>query len=150
MTSSSPSSARPRTPAKRDELSKQMNDMLTKDSFTHRAAHLARHDSRRSPTRIGGEAINAWDSELWNIARLVSQEVMSTRVASALRRGAALGGPPDRAPDLPGQPCRGAIECSTITLRRLIISIPVLLLISLIIFLLLNLAPGDPLAQPCR
>ena len=35
----------------------------------------------------------------------------------------------------------------TYTLRRLIISIPVLLLISLIIFLLLNLAPGDPLAN---
>jgi peptide/nickel transport system permease protein len=33
------------------------------------------------------------------------------------------------------------------TIRRLIISIPVLLLISLIIFLLLNLAPGDPLAN---
>lgn len=33
------------------------------------------------------------------------------------------------------------------TIRRLILAIPVLLLISLIIFLLLNLAPGDPLAN---
>ncbi len=33
------------------------------------------------------------------------------------------------------------------TIRRLLLSIPVLLLISLIIFLLLNLAPGDPLAN---
>ncbi len=35
----------------------------------------------------------------------------------------------------------------TFTIRRLILSIPVLLLISLIIFLLLNFAPGDPLAN---
>ena len=35
----------------------------------------------------------------------------------------------------------------TFTIRRLLISIPTLLFISLIIFLLLNLAPNDPMAQ---
>ncbi|KPA21986.1 Glutathione transport system permease protein GsiC [Shimia sp. SK013] len=35
----------------------------------------------------------------------------------------------------------------TFTIRRLILSIPTLLFISLIIFLLLELAPGDPMAQ---
>ena len=33
------------------------------------------------------------------------------------------------------------------TIRRLIMMIPTLLLISLVIFLLLELAPGDPMAQ---
>ena len=33
------------------------------------------------------------------------------------------------------------------TFRRLILSIPTLLVISLVIFLLLQLAPGDPMAQ---
>ena len=35
----------------------------------------------------------------------------------------------------------------TFIIRRLLISIPTLLFISLIIFLLLNLAPNDPMAQ---
>ena len=35
----------------------------------------------------------------------------------------------------------------TFTIRRLILSIPTLLFISLAIFLLLQLAPGDPMAQ---
>ncbi len=35
----------------------------------------------------------------------------------------------------------------TFTIRRLILSIPTLLFISLVIFLLLQLAPGDPMAQ---
>jgi peptide/nickel transport system permease protein len=35
----------------------------------------------------------------------------------------------------------------TFTLRRLAITVPTLLFISLIIFLLLELAPGDPMAQ---
>ena len=35
----------------------------------------------------------------------------------------------------------------TYTIRRLILSVPVLLFIALIIFLLLQLAPGDPMAQ---
>ncbi|MBT8424212.1 MAG: ABC transporter permease, partial [Silicimonas sp.] len=35
----------------------------------------------------------------------------------------------------------------TYTLRRLLISVPTLLFISLVIFLLLELAPGDPMAQ---
>ena len=35
----------------------------------------------------------------------------------------------------------------TFTIRRLLLSIPTLLFISLIIFLLLQLAPGDPMAQ---
>lgn len=35
----------------------------------------------------------------------------------------------------------------TYTLRRLVLSIPTLLFISLVIFLLLELAPGDPMAQ---
>ena len=35
----------------------------------------------------------------------------------------------------------------TFTIRRLLISVPTLIFISLIIFLLLNLAPNDPMAQ---
>ena len=35
----------------------------------------------------------------------------------------------------------------TFTIRRLLISIPTLIFISLIMFLLLNLAPNDPMAQ---
>ena len=35
----------------------------------------------------------------------------------------------------------------TFTIRRLIITVPTLLFISLVIFLLLELAPGDPMAQ---
>ena len=35
----------------------------------------------------------------------------------------------------------------TYTIRRLVLSIPVLLFISLVIFFLLELAPGDPMAQ---
>ena len=35
----------------------------------------------------------------------------------------------------------------TFTIRRLVLSIPTLLFISLVIFLLLNLAPGDPMAN---
>ncbi|MGB0688507.1 MAG: ABC transporter permease, partial [Paracoccaceae bacterium] len=35
----------------------------------------------------------------------------------------------------------------TFTIRRLLISIPTLLFISLAIFLLLELAPGDPMAN---
>ena len=35
----------------------------------------------------------------------------------------------------------------TYTLRRLILSIPTLIFIALVIFLLLELAPGDPMAQ---
>ena len=35
----------------------------------------------------------------------------------------------------------------TFTIRRLVLSIPTLLFISLVIFLLLELAPGDPMAQ---
>ena len=35
----------------------------------------------------------------------------------------------------------------TFTIRRLILSVPTLLFISLMIFLLLELAPGDPMAQ---
>ena len=35
----------------------------------------------------------------------------------------------------------------TFTIRRLLLAIPTLLLISLVIFLLLELAPGDPMAQ---
>jgi peptide/nickel transport system permease protein len=33
------------------------------------------------------------------------------------------------------------------TIRRLVLAIPTLLFISLVIFLLLELAPGDPMAQ---
>ena len=35
----------------------------------------------------------------------------------------------------------------TYTIRRLVLSIPTLLFISIVIFLLLQLAPGDPMAQ---
>ena len=35
----------------------------------------------------------------------------------------------------------------TFTIRRLFLAIPTLLFISLVIFLLLELAPGDPMAQ---
>ena len=54
-------------PAKRGEISKKLNDMLTKDSFTivplvHRGTTSAVSNT------IAGEAINPWDSEFWNIA----------------------------------------------------------------------------------
>jgi len=56
---------------------------------------------------------------------------------------------------LPGGPLAGAalsVDASadamlTFILRRLLMAIPTLLFISLVIFLLLDLAPGDPLAQ---
>ena len=35
----------------------------------------------------------------------------------------------------------------TFTIRRLVLAVPTLLFISLVIFLLLQLAPGDPMAQ---
>lgn len=56
-----------RDPAKRAELSKKMNDMVTKDSFTvvplvHRGT-LSAHSNA-----LGGVVINAWDTEMWNVA----------------------------------------------------------------------------------
>ena len=53
--------------AKRQELSKKLNDMVTKDTFTvvalvHRGT-LSAHSNA-----LAGVKINAWDSELWNIA----------------------------------------------------------------------------------
>ncbi len=52
-------------PAKRAELAKKLNDMLTKDSMTivplvHRGT-LSAHSNA-----LGGVAINAWDNEMWN------------------------------------------------------------------------------------
>ncbi len=54
-------------PAKRAELAKAMNDMVTKDSFTvvplvHRGT-LSAHSNA-----LGGVLINAWDTETWNVA----------------------------------------------------------------------------------
>ena len=54
-------------PAERGTISKQLNDMLTKDSMTivplvHRGT-LSAHSNT-----LGGVAINAWDTELWNTA----------------------------------------------------------------------------------
>jgi peptide/nickel transport system substrate-binding protein len=54
-------------PAKRTELSKTMNDMLTKDTsivvpLVHRGT-LSAHSNA-----LGGVKINAWDSEIWNVA----------------------------------------------------------------------------------
>ena len=54
-------------PAKREALAKQMNDMLTKDSFTI-VPIIWRGTTSGVAKSIGGEEINAWDSELWNIA----------------------------------------------------------------------------------
>ena len=53
--------------AKRAELAKKLNDMVTKDSMVvvplvHRGT-LSAHSNT-----LGGVKINAWDSELWNIA----------------------------------------------------------------------------------
>lgn len=53
--------------AKRQEIAKKLNDMVTKDSMTvvplvHRGT-LSAHS-----LTLGGVEINAWDSELWNIA----------------------------------------------------------------------------------
>jgi peptide/nickel transport system substrate-binding protein len=54
-------------PAKRGEISKKLNDMLTKDSMTivplvHRGT-LSAHSNT-----LGGVIINAWDNEIWNAA----------------------------------------------------------------------------------
>lgn len=54
-------------PAKRAEITKVLNDMVTKDSFTviplvHRGT-LSAHSNA-----LGGVVINAWDTELWNVA----------------------------------------------------------------------------------
>ena len=53
--------------ATRQTLAKELNDMVTKDTFTviplvHRGT-LSAHSNA-----LGGVKINAWDSELWNIA----------------------------------------------------------------------------------
>ena len=54
-------------PAARAALAKEMNDMVTKDSFTvvplvHRGT-LSAHSNA-----LGGVIINAWDTEIWNTA----------------------------------------------------------------------------------
>jgi peptide/nickel transport system substrate-binding protein len=53
--------------AKRSEIAKKLNDLMTKDSMTmlplvHRGT-LSAHSNT-----LGGVAINPWDSELWNVA----------------------------------------------------------------------------------
>ncbi|MDE3238991.1 MAG: peptide ABC transporter substrate-binding protein [Paracoccaceae bacterium] len=53
--------------AKRGELAKKMNDMLTKDTFTI-VPLVWRGTTSGVANSIAGEDINPWDSELWNIA----------------------------------------------------------------------------------
>ncbi|MDE3123061.1 MAG: peptide ABC transporter substrate-binding protein [Paracoccaceae bacterium] len=53
--------------AKRGELAKKMNDMLTKDTYTI-VPLVWRGTTSGVANSIAGEDINPWDSELWNIA----------------------------------------------------------------------------------
>jgi peptide/nickel transport system substrate-binding protein len=52
--------------AKRGELAKKMNDMLTKDSYTVVALVDRGRLSAKSLT-LGGVVHNTWDTELWNV-----------------------------------------------------------------------------------
>jgi peptide/nickel transport system substrate-binding protein len=54
-----------RDPAKRGELSKKLNDMLTKDSMVIIPLADRGRLSAHSNT-LGGVVLNTWDSELWN------------------------------------------------------------------------------------
>ncbi|MCF1707205.1 peptide ABC transporter substrate-binding protein [Tabrizicola sp. J26] len=51
--------------AKRGELAKKMNDMLTKDSFTV-VALVDRGRLSAASNTLGGVVLNTWDTELWN------------------------------------------------------------------------------------
>ena len=51
--------------AKRAELAKKMNDMLTKDSFTV-VALVDRGRLSAASNTLGGVVLNTWDTELWN------------------------------------------------------------------------------------
>jgi len=53
--------------AKRGEIAKKLNDMLTKDSYTIVSLVDRGRVSARSNT-LGGVILNTWDSELWNAA----------------------------------------------------------------------------------
>ncbi len=53
--------------AKRGEIAKKLNDMLTKDTYTIVALVDRGRVSARSNT-LGGVILNTWDSELWNAA----------------------------------------------------------------------------------
>ena len=54
-------------PAKRGEMGKRLNDMLTKDSNAI-IPLVDRGITSAVSNRMGGVALNAWDSELWNVA----------------------------------------------------------------------------------
>jgi len=53
-------------PAKRSELAKKMNDMVTKDTFTVLPLVDRGRLSAASVT-LGGVVLNTWDSEMWNV-----------------------------------------------------------------------------------
>ena len=59
--------ARTVDPAKRGELGKKMNDMLTKDSFTI-VPLISRGRVSAHANSLGGVVLNVFDSELWNAA----------------------------------------------------------------------------------
>jgi hypothetical protein len=123
--------------AKRAEIAKKLNDMLTKDSYVVVPLVDRGRLSAHSNT-LGGVVLNTWDTELWNAAGLVPREVIPP-----------VRGPPIR-PRNPGPafPLPGGRSAHayllTYTLRRLLLAIPTLLVISLVIFLLVDLAPGSP------
>jgi len=81
---------------------------------------------------LGGVRMNSWDSELWNI-----QDWYRTKYGRGGRPRAT--GPPALHP--------GQRAMLRYTIRRLLFAVPTLLVISFIIFALLDLAPGDPTAN---
>ncbi len=114
----------------------------------HRPADLARHDlGRRQLDRRRGRSTPGTAS-CGTSPTGSARSKLTQRAAPALGGGGAPlpGTPSEPSAYRPRLPCRGTAMLNYV-IRRLLISIPVLLLISLIIFLLLNLAPGDPLAN---
>ena len=53
--------------AKRGEIAKQLNDMLTKDSFTI-VPLVDRGRLSAASNTLGGVVLNTWDTELWNVS----------------------------------------------------------------------------------
>ncbi len=51
--------------AKRAEIAKKLNDMLTKDSFVV-VPLVDRGRLSAASNTLGGVVLNTWDSELWN------------------------------------------------------------------------------------
>ncbi len=121
---------------KRGEIAKKMNDMLVQ-TYTHPAARPPRrrlgaceHARRRQDVRLGQRALEHPGLDPRQDA------------VTLTKRGAAVL----RAAPHPQTPSGGP-RMLRYTIRRLIFAIPTLLVISFIIFALLDLAPSDPTAN---